>query len=180
MYTLVLDASYQPLRVVPVRKALKDLANGRVELLAGYDDILVWVSSKLFPLPSVVRFIRWAGRKFNRTIKFNRKNLWLRDKGICQYCGKKVALHEFTFDHVIPRRLFGKTCWENIVVACEGCNQKKSGCTPEQAGMKLLHFPVKPKSLPLGQFHLTLGVGIPSSWKDYLGSVEYWNGILDE
>jgi 5-methylcytosine-specific restriction endonuclease McrA len=178
--TLVLNNAYQPIRIVPVRKALKDLANGRVELLEGYADVLVWISAKLSPLPCVVRFLRWSQGKYQRNVKFNRVNVWKRDKGACQYCGVKVDPATYQYEHVLPKSRGGRTTWENIVVACCPCNQKKRDRTPEEAGMRLLRKPVKPKSLPSGNFQLRLGSEIPTSWNDYLGSVEYWTGTLED
>ena len=178
--TLVLSSAYTPIRIVPVRKALKDLAKGRVELLEGYADVLVWISSKLFPLPCVVRFLRWSAGKFQRSVKFNRMNVWKRDKGLCQYCGAKVDPATYQYEHVLPKSRHGHTTWENIVVACSACNQRKRDRTPEEAGMKLLRKPQKPKCLPQGNFQLRLGGDVPTSWKDYLGSVQYWTETLEE
>jgi 5-methylcytosine-specific restriction endonuclease McrA len=118
---------------------------------------------------------------FRKNIKFNRRNIWLRDKGRCLYCGNKVSQSNFTFDHVIPRSKGGLTHWDNIVVSCHPCNQKKDSRTPEQAGMKLLVKPARPKVLagtytPIFHWEDTM----PSSWKDYLGSVQYWTSTLDE
>ena len=67
-------------------------------------------------MPSIVRFLKPTPRK--KAIKFSRQNVYVRDRGRCQYCGTKVACDDFTYEHVIPRALGGRTCWENIVVAC--------------------------------------------------------------
>jgi 5-methylcytosine-specific restriction endonuclease McrA len=92
-----------------------------------------------------------------------------------------VTRAEGTFDHVVPRRLGGTTCWENIVMACVPCNQKKGGRTPEQARMKLATRPVKPARLP-DALRLTLSFqkGMPVSWKTWLRDLTYWHGSLDE
>jgi hypothetical protein len=52
--------------------------------------------------------------------------------------------------------------------------KKKSGRTPEEAGMKLMKKPVKPRWNPV----VTITIGIrntPDSWRDYF----YWNMELD-
>lgn len=175
--TLVLDCRWTPVSRVSWQRALTWALTGRVEILEEYEDRFVRSPNQVFPMPSVVRFLRKVVGYFRKGIKFSRKNVWLRDKGACQYCGKKVTLTEFTFDHVIPRRLKGQTCWENIVVACSKCNQKKSDKTIKEAKMHLLQAPIIPKSLPGGEFGLFLGE-IPETWKDYLGSVSYWNSTL--
>jgi hypothetical protein len=58
---------------------------------------------------------------------FTRFNVFLRDRFSCQYCGSPQHL---TFDHVVPRRLGGRTSWENVLTACAPCNMKKGGRTP--------------------------------------------------
>ena len=99
----------------------------------------------------------------------------------CQYCGQKVPMAEFTFDHVVPRQRGGATRWENIVVSCPPCNQRKGHRLLEECRMRLRAQPVRPKSLPGMAFPtLTWGEGLPETWKDYLGSFQYWNTKLDE
>ena len=86
---------------------------------------------------------------------------------------------EFTYEHVVPRVLGGKTSWENVVVACVSCNQKKAGRTPAQAGMRLLSIPVKPKKLPNVPREIHFTDGMPESWKSWLRDAVYWGGELD-
>ena len=91
-------------------------------------------------IPSVI-----ALRQFVRPSEFpafTRFNVFLRDRFSCQYCGNEQHL---TFDHVTPRRLGGRTTWENILTACAPCNMRKGGRTPQEAGMKLIKKPVRPK-----------------------------------
>ena len=98
----------------------------------------------------------------------------------CQYCCYVVPRPEATYDHVVPRAQGGKTTWENVVIACVPCNQKKGGRTPSQAGMRLASTPVKPKKLP-ESVRITLGwqPGMPSSWRSWLRDFSYWNGELE-
>jgi len=100
---------------------------------------------------------------------FTRFNLFLRDRFSCQYCGIQKDL---TFDHVIPRRLGGRTTWENVATACSPCNLRKGGRTPRQAGMRLREQPIRPTTWHL-QDH---GRAFPpnylhESWRDWL----YWD-----
>ena len=179
MDTLVLSNDYRPLCRVPWQRAMMDFIGGRVEILEKYEDRVVRTVRSVFPMPSVVRFIKAVRGVFKRRVKFNRANVWTRDRGLCQYCGRKVSKTEFTYDHVIPQARGGKTTWENIVVACVPCNQRKQDKTPEQAGMRLISKPVMPKSLPVADISKLWGDNIPQSWKDYLGTVMYWDGALD-
>ena len=75
----------------------------------------------------------------------------------------------FTYDHVTPRKQGGETKWDNIVAACRSCNDKKGARTPEQAKMKLLRKPFRPKTLPLAQPVLSLR-RIPAEWEPYIAS----------
>lgn len=113
-------------------------------------------------------------------MKFSRENVYARDHGRCQYCGLAVARPESTYDHVVPRAHGGLTTWQNVVIACMPCNQRKGGRTPAQAKMVLRAEPVKPVRLPEGA-RLTLGWehGMPPSWRAWLRDVAYWSGELD-
>jgi 5-methylcytosine-specific restriction endonuclease McrA len=180
MDTLVLSNTYVPLGRVSWFRAFNMVWNGRAEVLEVYADKCIGSFSQTFPMPSVIRFVRKVTGYFRRGIRFNRRNVWTRDKGNCQYCGRHVSQREFTFDHVVPLSQGGKTVWENIVVACVTCNQKKQGRTPKQAGMRLLSEPQKPKSLPALDLDRMWGTEIPETWKDYLGSYRYWHGDLKD
>lgn len=180
MDVLVLDNGYRAINRVSWQTAFGWLFQGKVEVVETYADWVVHSAHEAWPVPSIIRFIKKVRGFFNRGIRFNRKNVYLRDKGKCQYCGKVTPTHEFTYDHVVPRSMGGKTAWENIVVACIQCNHRKADRTPEQAKMRLIGTPVKPKSLPDGQgLALSWTVGMPESWKDWLGSVSYWTDKLE-
>ena len=104
---------------------------------------------------------------------FTRFNLFLRDRFTCQYCGSTQHL---TFDHVVPRRLGGRTAWENIAAACSPCNLKKGGRTPRQAKMRLMEEPIRPTSWQLQE----RGRAFPpnylhETWRDWL----YWDVELE-
>lgn len=177
---LVLSNSYVPVGRVSWFRAFNMVWTGRAEILEVYADKLISSASQTWPMPSVIRFIKRVSGFFKRGIRFNRRNVWTRDHGKCQYCGRHVSQKEFTFDHVIPLAQGGKTLWENIVVACAPCNQKKQGRTPQQAGMKLSSVPQKPKFLPTMDLDRMWGTDVPASWKDYLGSYAYWLGDLKD
>lgn len=175
---LVLNYAYMPIRRVSWQEAFVDVWTGRAEVVENYVDRTINSASQVWPMPSIIRFIKKVRSLFKKGVKFNRKNVYLRDKGKCQYCGTRVPMSEFTYDHVIPRSQRGTTRWENIVVSCFPCNHKKRNRTPEQARMKLLLRPVRPKSVPHGA-KINWSVGMPESWKAFLGSVSYWEDALE-
>ena len=100
-----------------------------------------------------------------------RFEVFKRDGFTCQYCGRKFATSELSLDHVIPRSQNGRTTWDNIVCCCVKCNVKKGGRTPEQAHMKLLTRPIKPKRSPAISFKLA--DERYRSWKQFLDEA-YW------
>ena len=132
-----------------------------------------WISSVNFEIqvPRVIRLLSFD-RVPKQTIRFNRRNLFARDGNRCQYCGKSFPTSELSLDHVVPKSREGQTCWENIVCSCVSCNVRKGGRTPQEAHMKLIRQPVKPKRSPL----LAIKLGNPKyeSWKTFLDSA-YWS-----
>lgn len=172
--TLLLNASFEPLCVVPWTKAITLFYKGRVEIIEEHDQTVRSVSFS-FKLPSVVRLLRFVKiRRQSESVPFTRANIYARDDHSCQYCGGHFGTEDLTFDHVIPQAQGGGKSWENIVTCCIDCNRRKDAQTPEQAGMPLLRVPRKPGRTLL----LRVAVGIrtmPPSWREWL----YWNVELD-
>jgi 5-methylcytosine-specific restriction endonuclease McrA len=162
--TLLLTPWMMPHKIIPWQTAVTMSFLGKVEVLEEYDDEIRSPNLKI-KAPAVVRLKRPIGG-MKRGVKFSRINVFARDDFRCQYCGVKRALHELNYDHVVPRVQGGKTIWENIVTSCYDCNSRKRGRTPEQAGMKLLRAPVKPKALPMTTVIPRHG-RIPEAWSPY-------------
>jgi len=173
--TLLLNASYEPLKVVHWRKAITLFCQGKVEVIAEYDREIRAVSVT-FKLPSVIRLLRFVRirRRFDY-VPFSRANIYARDNHVCQYCNEAFSTADLTFDHVVPVAKGGRKDWENIVTCCVPCNRRKGGRTPHEAGMKLVRTPRRPDSAPA--IRITVGLrNAPESWRDYL----YWNVELDD
>jgi 5-methylcytosine-specific restriction endonuclease McrA len=173
--TLLLNATYEPLKVVDWRKAVTLWCQGKVEVISVYDREVRSVSFT-FKLPSVIRLLRYIKirRRFDY-VPFSRANIYARDDHQCQYCGTAFPISELTFDHVVPVAQGGRKDWENIVTCCIGCNRKKGGRTPAEAGMHLVRVPRRPERTPA--IRITVGLrNAPESWRDYL----YWNVELDD
>ncbi len=172
---LLLNASYEPLRVVNWKRAINLLWQGKVEVLEVHDQEIHGFSITI-KLPSVIRLFSLIRiKEAHLSVRFSRANIFARDKYRCQYCSKKCRTDELTFDHVVPISRGGRKAWDNIVSACIKCNNRKSGHTPEEARMKLIKKPSKPRWSPT----LTITIGLktlPENWRDYL----YWNVELDQ
>ncbi len=132
-----------------------------------------WVSTVNLHIavPRIIRLL-FYDRLPKNNVKFNRRNIFARDRNHCQYCGKKFPTTELSLDHIIPRSMGGKSNWENIVCACTNCNVKKGGRLPKQANMSLVKKPLKPKNNPL--IHVHLGHERYRSWKQFLDHA-YWS-----
>ena len=172
--TLLLNSTYEPLKVITWQHAITLLWLGKVEVIRTYDRDVRSVTFKI-RMPAVVRLLRFIRRK-RPQVSFSRRNLFARDHNSCQYCGTKHEPPELTYDHVTPRSMGGRTDWANIVTCCIACNRRKGGRTPDQAGMRLLRAPRRPEKLP-GVVTITIGLtNAPDAWRDFL----YWNVQLDE
>ena len=172
---LVLNADFRPLSYYPLslwswQDALKAVFLERVHIVSEYE-VVVRSPSTAFALPSVVALKNYV--KPPTYPAFTRFNVFLRDGFSCQYCGETG---ELTFDHVIPRRVGGRTTWDNVVAACPPCNLRKGGRLPQQANMTPRQAPRQPTVFEL---HDT-GRRFPpnychESWQDYL----YWDTELE-
>ena len=170
--TLLLSQGYEPIKVISWQRAITLLFLGKVEVLKEYDGDIRAVSL-VIKIPAVVRLLR-AFRRHVRPVKFSRVNIYARDHYRCQYCGKKAAISDLTYDHVVPRSQGGLTEWTNIVTCCYLCNRRKGGRTPREASMTLMAQPSQPNWVPAVAIRISMR-SVPDAWRDYL----YWTGELD-
>ena len=144
---LVLNASYEPLSLVSVRRAIVLLMREKAELLEVTQQMLR-SSNKSMPVPLVIRLVHYV-RLPHRKVPATRAAVMLRDAYICQYCGETPGHQFLTVDHVVPRSRGGDHDWTNLVTACTRCNQKKGSLTPEEASMTLIRKPFEPSYVAL-------------------------------
>ncbi len=159
---LVLNQNFEPLSVCSVKRAVIMSYLGRAEIVETLDGQVLRSQNARFPIPSVIRLDYYVKVPIKK-ILLTRKNIIKRDGGRCQYCGEKKP--SMTVDHVIPKIYGGADTWENLVCACQSCNNKKGHMVPEQAGMKLIKKPQRPNNITfIQQF-----VGISDRcWRRYL------------
>lgn len=112
-----------------------------------------------------------------KEVKFTRHNVFERDRNTCQYCGHRFDRSELNLDHVVPRQLGGQTQWTNVVCSCVDCNRRKANRTPEQAGMRLIRKPKKPRWRPFIEVQFIRTAD--HSWRHFL-DLAYWNVELGE
>ena len=158
---LVLNLNYVPVNVCSVRRAIVMVDKGKAELLEQHEGSLHTVSGEV-EAPAIIRLVYLVKRPFLPR-KLSKKEVFLRDRFTCQYCGKKAQ--DLTLDHVIPRRQNGAHTWENVVTACNRCNLRKAGHTPTEARMKLRTVPRAPDPNP---YLILQNRTILEVWKPYI------------
>ncbi len=158
---LVLNLNYVPINVSTARRAIILLGKGKAELLENHRGQVRTVST-VVDVPSIIRLGYLVKRPFAPR-KLSKKEIFLRDKYTCQYCGTKSQ--QLTLDHVVPRRQKGAHTGENVVAACSKCNLRKAGFTPEEAKMKLFREPRAPQPNP---YRMLQNRVILDEWRPYL------------
>ena len=153
MGCLALNASFEPLTIVSVRRALRLVLDQKAEILE-VDETRVFRSERReMPCPVVIRLVRYVHvpRKFRRQV--TNTFLFARDGYCCQYCGRhrrELRGREFlTRDHVVPLSRGGGNDWGNVVAACSSCNNRKGNRLPKEVGLKLHSVPSEPNHVEL-------------------------------
>jgi 5-methylcytosine-specific restriction endonuclease McrA len=191
---LVLNRNYQPVHVTSVKRAFSLLYQGVAKAideqyklyefadwaaLSATQDCITTVN-RTIRVPRVLVLSAYEYLPKGR-VRFSRLNIYARDQDTCQYCSRTLPRSELNLDHVNPRSQGGKTTWENVVCSCVPCNLKKGGRTPEQAGMRLLRKPFRPRWTPL--FRGAIRRVTYREWLPFLRVEDssYWNvELLDE
>lgn len=138
---ILLNGDYTFLCLVDWRKAMCLVFAQKVKVLK-YSDKIIQGVGKVFRAPAVLLLIKVVRSVYRGRVPFSNKNVLVRDRFVCAYCGKKA--NPLTIDHVIPRSKGGKTSWENCVACCKACNNNKGARTPREAKMHLIKRPFQP------------------------------------
>ncbi|MFQ5663721.1 MAG: HNH endonuclease [Terriglobia bacterium] len=162
---LVLNATYEPIHVTAVRRAVVLVLKG-VARTEEENHAVVRSPSRSLPVPSVIRLLEYR-RIPLQTRALSRKNILLRDRNTCQFCGGLFPASELTLDHVTPRSRRGLTTWDNLVACCHRCNNIKGDRTPEEAGLKLIRKP-RPYNLHTNRHMMRLLGRAEEKWRKYL------------
>jgi 5-methylcytosine-specific restriction endonuclease McrA len=190
---LVLNRSYLPVHVTSVKRGFALLYQGVAKAVDEHYrtfDFDSWrdlaielhherlgVVGGFIRVPRVLLLTAYE-RVPKRHVRFSRFNIYARDSNTCQYCGKHFPRTELNLDHVIPRSRGGISSWENVVCSCHGCNRRKGGRTPEEAGMLLVKRPRRPQWTPFS--FETFSLRRYREWMPFLTTVDtaYWNTEL--
>jgi 5-methylcytosine-specific restriction endonuclease McrA len=157
---LVLNATYEPLCVVPSRRAVVLVLDHKADVLHDTGEALHSEHLEV-PVPSVIRLRHFVKVPFRRRAPLNRRGIFARDGHRCQYCGGAAE----SIDHVIPRSRGGEHTWDNVVAACRPCNVRKRDRLLPETSMALKHSPSAPRELTW----VVVAVGhVPTPWEPYL------------
>jgi len=134
--------------MVPMRRALRLVLDGKAEIVESDPGRLVRSERLTLPRPAVIRLMKFihVPRRFRRQV--TNTFLFARDRYRCQYCGRTSTelkqRETLTRDHLIPISRGGNNEWTNVVTACSPCNTRKSNHLPEEIGMHPLSRPLEP------------------------------------
>lgn len=191
-YVLVLNKSWVAVNVAPAKRALMLLFQGHARVVHPNDyalyDFDAWrefsrtidgihprryvhTPSFRIRLPEVIVLNAFNGFH-SQEVRLSRRNVFARDKSVCQYCGRRFARSDLSIDHVVPKSRGGRDTWENLVLACTACNLKKRDRTPEEAHMPLIRKPVAPRWLP--RFEYPLAKEELLAWQRFV-DLAYWS-----
>ena len=160
-HALVLNATYEPLCVVPARRALL-LVLMRKAVAVEQSDLVLHSSTFEMHAPAVVRLTRYVRLPYRGPVPLTRRAVFVRDGGRCVYCGVPAT----SIDHVVPRSRGGRHEWDNVVSACRRCNHVKADRTVAEIGWRL-----HPPQEPSGSAWRVLGTGRSDpSWAPYLSA----------
>jgi 5-methylcytosine-specific restriction endonuclease McrA len=166
MSVLVLNASYEPLHVVSVRRAVVLLLTEKAQIVEAAQATLRSEHVTL-PVPLVIRLVTYVRIPRRWRLPVSRRGVLARDAYTCQYCGHQPGKALLTVDHVVPRSRGGGKSWENLVAACGPCNRRKGGRLPVEANMRLITQPAAPRYIVLA---FVESGGRHAVWDKYLGS----------
>ena len=167
---LLLNASYEPLAVIPKRRALSLVLRDCVDAVS--EDVIVLRGIKeTLQLPTVLKLRRYVNVP-SRGARWSRTAVLRRDNFTCIYCGAYAGEKQhghilqrqtFTIDHIMPKSRGGKNTWTNTACACPTCNGRKGNRTPHEAGMSMRWEPKIPRVDTI-----VASGELPEAWKFYL------------
>lgn len=138
---LLLNASFEPLKVVSAKRAVVLVLSGKAEVVEPGEARYRHERGEVV-VPAVLRLVKFVRVPYQTTLPLTRRAVLARDGGLCAYCSGAAD----TIDHVQPRAHGGQHRWENVVAACRACNNRKGDRTLAQVGWALNFTPHAPKA----------------------------------
>lgn len=160
---LVLNATYEPLCVVPGRRAVVLVLSAKAVAVACSEEVMHSARTDL-AVPAVVRLTRFVRVPYRATVPLTRKAVFARDGGRCVYCGASAT----SLDHVVPKSRGGPHTWDNVVSACGRCNHVKADRGIAELGWRLRRQPVAPSG---AAWRVVGARRLDPQWRPYLGDL---------
>ena len=177
---LVLNKMWQPIRIIPAIRAMTLIFAGKASAIdskfyaynwedwskspVAKDDSVIVTTRSDVKIPEIVVLSTYS-KVFRKDIRLTKRNIKIRDGNRCQYTGKQMKDSDMDIDHVIPRAQGGKNEWPNMVLCSKEINRMKADRTPEQAGLKLIRKPKKPR---VDSIFIDPRINAPESWKKFI------------
>jgi len=162
--TILLNSDYNFISIINWKRAILLVIKEKVEVLKGSDFVVKNSDGSIkIQVPRIVRLVRMVKTIYKSSIPFNKKSVIYRDKGICQYCGTSID-KDITIDHVLPKSKGGVSSFNNCVVCCKPCNNKKGDKLLKDSGMKLLRTPKTPTVMEFMLIKLNKAKRDESKW----------------
>jgi 5-methylcytosine-specific restriction endonuclease McrA len=156
----LLNASFEPLCVVPIRRAVVLVLKEKAEIVSRNGGELR-SERTVVPIPSVIRLIHFVRVPFRSRVPLSRRAVFARDRHRCQYCNRGAE----NIDHVVPRSRGGEHVWENVVASCRACNARKEDRLLNECGLSLRRHPVAPHA---NLWVVATAGAIDPAWMPYL------------
>jgi 5-methylcytosine-specific restriction endonuclease McrA len=156
----LLNASHEPLCVVPMRRAVVLVLKEKAEIVER-DGADLHSERLTFPVPSVIRLHHYVRVPYRNRVPLSRRAVFARDGHRCQYCNRAAE----NIDHVVPRSRGGAHAWDNVVASCRSCNARKEDRLPGEAGLVLRHAPHEPHA---DLWVVATAGTIDPAWEPYL------------
>lgn len=162
MRTLLLNASYEPLCIIPVTRAVVLVMADKADVVSDSEAVLRSPSVSI-AAPSVIRLRTYVKVPYRKSLPLTKRNVLARDSHRCSYCTSKGD----TVDHVIPRSRGGLNVWTNVVAACRRCNNRKDDRLLSEIGWKLKFEP----KAPTGWSWVAVGFAtVDPMWEPWVGA----------
>lgn len=160
---LLLNASYEPICVVVMGRAIALLLQGKAQLLESREGEVVRSMNTSMDYPTVIRLERYVRLPYRRSAPLTRMGVLRRDNFTCVYCGGDGR----TIDHIVPRSKGGDSSWLNLAACCQKCNNRKGDLLLNELGWRLRFTPHEPDYRSFALNKLVSRREEPT-WNDYL------------
>jgi 5-methylcytosine-specific restriction endonuclease McrA len=158
--TLLLNASFEPLCVVSIRRAVVLVLKDKAEIVAR-NGAELHAERVTVPVPSVIRLTHFVRVPHRNRVPLSRRAVFVRDGYRCQYCNRTAE----NIDHVVPRSRGGTHSWENVVASCRSCNARKEDRLLSEVGLRLRRAPRAPHA---SLWLVATAGALDPAWEPYL------------